>query len=53
MNEFNDKIFPKKEEEKFNKSKSHNINYEQDEEVKINFIKNAFKSYISSNNIKY
>ena len=42
---------PKKE--KFNKSKSTQINYEEDNNVKINFIKNAFKSYISSNNIKY
>ena len=51
--EINNKNFNKKEEEKFNKSKSQNINYEQDDEVKINFIKNAFKSYISNNNIKY
>ena len=51
--ETNNKNFNKKEEEKFNKSKSQNINYEQDYEVKINFIKNAFKSYISNNNIKY
>ena len=35
----------------FNKSKSYSINYQEDE-MKLNFLKNAFKSYISSNKIK-
>ena len=35
----------------FNKSKSYSINYQEDE-IKLNFLKNAFKSYISSNKIK-
>ena len=38
-------------EEQFFKSKSHNINFEKDE-TKTNFIKNAFKSYISTNQYK-
>ena len=49
----NKKTPPKKENEKFNKSKSHNINFEEDDDAKLNFIKNAFKNYISSNNIQY
>ena len=47
----NKKTPPKKESFEFNKSKSQPINYQEDE-VKLNFIKNAFKSYISSNKIK-
>ena len=34
-----------------NKSKSHQINFDGDD-MKLNFIKNAFKTYISSNKIK-
>ena len=50
----NKKTPPKKEIEQFKKCKSHNINYEEeDDEDKLNFIKNAFKNYISSNNIQY
>ena len=42
----NKKTPPKKDSFEFNKSKSQPINYQEDE-VKLNFIKNAFKSYIS------
>ena len=53
FNEYaNQKTPPKKIDSfAFNKSKSCSINY-QEEEKKLNFIKNAFKSYISSNKIK-
>ena len=47
----NNKTLPKKDSFEFNKSKSQPINYQEDE-VKLNFIKYAFKSYISSNKIK-
>ena len=55
FDEYANKKTPKKDKEKENfiKSKSHDINFEEDDEVKINFIKNAFKNYISSNNIQY
>ena len=53
LEEYANKKTPKKQKEKFNKSKSQNINFEEDDEVKLNFIKNAFKKYISNNNIQY
>ena len=37
----------------FNKSKSQVIDYQEDEEIKINFIKKAFKNYINSNQNKF
>ena len=49
--ESSNKETPPKKKEAFYKSKSQPINYEEDN-MKINFIKNAFKSYISSNKIK-
>ena len=53
FNEYANKKTPPKKIDSFpfNKSKSYNINYQEDEK-KLNFIKNAFKSYISSNKIK-
>ena len=53
LEEYANKKTPKKQKEKFNKSKSQNINFEEDDEVKLNFIKNAFKKYITINNIQY